>query len=121
MSDQSSVTSTASRAPTHRRALRIPTSSSSSSSSSPPPLSSSSASNPNFHIPNLLEPIIIMSSPSVHSPPARILEEVAELDALIAQQATSIPSPKSPHDSPDETQGEAGEDRDSSEGTPAPE
>ena len=62
-----------------------------------------------------------MSSPSAHSPSARILEEVVKLDALIEQQATSVPSPKSPHDSPDGVQGGAGEDRDSFEGTPASE
>nr|XP_027082290.1 putative protein TPRXL [Coffea arabica] len=127
MSDRSGVTSTASRVPARRRAPRIlissssPSSPSSSSSSSPPPLSSSSASNPNFHIPNLLEPIVIVSSPSAHYPSARILEEAAELDAFIDQQATSVPSPKSPHDSPGKAQGGASEDRDSSEGTPAPE
>ena len=62
-----------------------------------------------------------MNSPSAYSPSARLLEEAAELDAFIEHQATSVPSPKSPHNSPDGAQEGAGEDRDSSEGTPAAE
>nr|XP_027082470.1 uncharacterized protein LOC113704796 [Coffea arabica] len=57
-----------------------------------------------------------MSSPSAHSPSARLLEEAAELDAYIRQQAASVPSPESPHDSPG-----GAKDRDSSKGTPAAE
>nr|XP_027124238.1 putative protein TPRXL [Coffea arabica] len=124
MTGYSDVTSTASQSPARRRATRIFISSSSSSSSSPspspPPPSSSSASNP-----NLLDPINIMSSssdrsPSAHSPSARELEEAIELDAYLERRAGSAPSPKSPHDSPGGPQGGAGEDRDSSEGTPGP-
>ena len=62
-----------------------------------------------------------MSSPSAHSPSDRILEEVAELETLIKQQAPFVSSPRSPHDSLGGAQGRAGEDRDSSEGTPASE
>nr|XP_027122257.1 putative protein TPRXL [Coffea arabica] len=118
MSGHSDVTSTASPSPVRRRATRIFISSSSSPSSlpSPPPPSSSSASNP-----DLLNPIVIMSSPSARSPSARAVEEAAELDALIARQATSTPPPRSPHDSSGGAQGGAGEDRDASEGTPASE
>ena len=86
----------------------------------PPPPSFSSAFNP-----DLLDPIDIMSSspdrsPSAHSPSARELEETAELDAYLERRAGSTPSPRSPHDSPGGAQGGAGEDRDSSEGTPDP-
>ena len=102
MSDHSDVTSTASQIPARRRVPQIVISSSSSSPSPSPP--SSSSSNPYFPIPDLLEPIAIMSSPSAHSPSARDVEEAAELDAYMEQRAASVPSPQSPHDSPDGAQ-----------------
>lgn len=60
-----------------------------------------------------------MSSPSSQSPSshpfsARALEEAAELDTYLEREATTTPSPQSPHDSPGGAQGGAGGDRDSS-------